>query len=64
MNEYESTIQEVHKAARTHTQMSMGTAGAPVDCRPQGGTLPVISPELTSELLHCFVHAIRPMAPS
>ena len=54
VNQYESTIQEVHKAARTHTQMSKGTAGAPVDYRPQGGALPVISPELTSELLHCL----------
>ena len=54
VNQYESTIQEVHKAARTHTQMSKGTAGAPVDYRPQEGTLPVTSPELTSELLHCL----------
>ena len=54
VNQYESTIQEVHKAARTHTQMSKGTAGPPVDYRPQGGALPVISPELTSELLHCL----------
>jgi len=54
VNQYESTIQEVNKAARTDTQMSKGTAGATVDYRPQGGTLPVISPELTSELLHCL----------
>ena len=51
VNQYESTIQEVHKAARIHTQMSKGTAGATADYRPQGGALPVISPELTSELL-------------
>ena len=54
VNQYESTIQEVHKAARTHTQMSKGTAGATADYRPQGGALPVVSPELTSELLHCL----------
>ena len=54
VNQYESTIQEVHKAARTHTQMSKGTVGPPVDYRPQGGALPVTSPELTSELLHCL----------
>ena len=54
VNQYESTIQEVHKAARIHTQMSKGTAGATADYRPQGGALPVISPELTSELLHCL----------
>ena len=52
VNQYESTIHEVHKAARIHTQMSKGTATA--DYRPQGGALPVISPELTSELLHCL----------
>ena len=54
VNQYESTIQEVHKAARIHTQMSKGTAGSTADYRPQGGALPVISPELTSELLHCL----------
>ena len=54
VNQYESTIHEVHLAARTHTQMSKGTVGAPVDYRPQGGALPVITPELTSELLHCL----------
>ena len=54
VNQYESTIQEVHNAARIHTQMSKGTAGATADYRPQGGALPVISPELTSELLHCL----------
>ena len=54
VNQYESTIQEVHKAARIHAQMSKGTAGSTADYRPQGGALPVISPELTSELLHCL----------
>ena len=54
VTQYESTIQEVHKAARIHTQMSKGTAGSTADYRPQGGALPVISPELTSELLHCL----------
>ena len=29
VNQYGSTIQEVHKAARIHTQMSKGTAGQP-----------------------------------
>ena len=54
VNQYDSTICEVHLAARTHTQMSKSTVGAPVDYRPQGGALPVITPELTSELLHCL----------
>ena len=53
-NCWSPTVQEVHKAARIHTQMSKGTAGATADYRPQGGALPVISPELTSELLHCL----------
>ena len=52
--QYGSTIQEVHKAARIHTQMSKGTAGPTAQYRPQGGELPVISPELPSELLHCL----------
>ena len=54
VNQYESTIQEVHKAARIHLQMSKGTAGATADHRPQEGAHPVISPELASELLHCL----------
>ena len=60
VNQYESTIHEVHLAARTHTQMSKGTAGTPVDYRPQGGVLPIITPELTSELLHCLSTLLDP----
>ena len=63
VNQYESTIQEVHKAARTHTQMSKGTVGAPVDYRPQGGALPVISPRTHFRVTALSVHATRPMAP-
>ena len=83
VNQKESTVQEVHKAARSHTQMSKGTAGATFfprfgrfalgtvlqgtagateDYRPQGETLSVISPELTSELLHCL-STLSDMAP-
>ena len=54
VNQYESTIQAVHTAARTHTQRSKGAAGPAVDYRPQGEALPVISSDLTSELLHCL----------
>ena len=54
VNQYESTIQAVHIAARTHTQKSKGAVGPAVDCRPQGEALPVISSDLTSELLHCL----------
>ena len=49
VNQYESTTQEVHKAARTHTQRSKGAAGPTMDYRPQGDALPV--------------HATRPLAP-
>ena len=42
------------EAARTHTQKSKGTVGPAVDYRPQGEALPVISADLTSELLHCL----------
>ena len=54
LDQYESTIQAVHIAARTHTQKSKGTVGPAVDYRPQGEALPVISADLTSELLHCL----------
>ena len=54
VNQYGSTIQEVHKAARIDTQMSKGTAGPTAQYRLQGGELLVISPELTSELLPCL----------
>ena len=54
VNQYETTIQAVHAAARSHTQKSKGTVGPAVDYRPQGEALPVISADLTSELLHCL----------
>ena len=54
VSQYETTIQAVHSAARTHTQGSKGTVGPAVDYHPQGEALPVISAELTSELLHCL----------
>ena len=54
IDQYGSTINEVHKAARIHTQKSKGTAGSATDYCPQGGQLPLISPELTFELLHCL----------
>ena len=54
VSQYETTIQAVHSAARTHTQKSKGTVGPAVAYRPQGEALPVISADLTSELLHCL----------
>ena len=54
VNQYGSIIQEVHEAARIHTQRSKGTIASTIQYRPQGTELPVITPELTSELLHCL----------
>ena len=53
-------IQAVHIAARTHTQKSKGTVGPAVDYRLQGEALPVISADLTSELLHCLSTLLDP----
>ena len=52
VNQYKTTIQAVHLAARTHTQKSKDTVGPEVNYRPQGEVLPIISADLTSELLH------------
>ena len=54
VNQYGSIIQELHEAARIHTQRSKGTVASTTQYRPQGTELPVITPELTSELLHCL----------
>ena len=43
VSQYETTIQAVHSAARTHTQKSKGTVGPAVDYRPQGEALPFFS---------------------
>jgi len=53
VNQYESTIQAVPIAARTHTQKSKGTAGPVVDYRPQGEALPVISSDLLNYCIAC-----------
>ena len=47
-------IQSAHEAAKFHTQRSKGTAADTAHYRPQASELPVISSELTSELLHCL----------
>ena len=56
VNEYGSVIDEVHTAARTHThtQRSKGTIAQTTQYQPTGAALPVITPALTSELLHCL----------
>ena len=47
-------IHKVHMAAREHTQQSKRSAASKQQQQPTGGTLPKITPELTSELLHCL----------
>ena len=41
-------------AAREHTQQSKRSAASKQQQQPTGGALPKITPELTSELLHCL----------
>ena len=54
VNQHGPLIQSAHEAAKSHTQRSKGTTAATAHYRPQASELPVISPELTSELLHCL----------
>ena len=54
VNQHGPLIQSAHEAAKIHTQRSKGNAAAAMQCRPKEGELPVIAPELTSELLHCL----------
>ena len=46
-------IHRVHRAAREHTQQSKSSE-ATKQQQSAGGSLPKITPELTSELLHCL----------
>ena len=54
VNQHGPLIQLAHEAAKSHTQRSKGTTAAAAHYRPQASELRVISPELTSELLHCL----------
>ena len=54
VNQHGPLIQSAHQAAKTHTQRSKSSATATMQYRPKEGELPVIAPELTSELLHCL----------
>ena len=54
VNQHGPLIQSAHLAAKTHTQRSKSSAAATMQYRPKEGELPVIAPELTSELLHCL----------
>ena len=53
-NQHGPLIQSAHEAAKIHTQRSKGSAATAMQYRPKEGELPVIAPELTSELLHCL----------
>ena len=54
VNEHGPLIQAAHEAAKIHTQRSKGNAATAMQYCPKEGELPVIAPELTSELLHCL----------
>ena len=54
MNRHGSTINEIHTQARLHTQKSKGIIEPSKWYQPTGEALPVISKEVTSELLHCL----------
>ena len=54
VNRYGSVIDEVHSQARLHTQRSKGVVEHGKWYQPTGEALPVISKEVTSELLHCL----------
>ena len=48
-------LQTVYDAAKEHTQRSKGSAAnETTPYRPKESELPVVAPELTSELLHCL----------
>ena len=48
-------LQTVYDAAKEHTQRSKGSAtNETTPYRPKESELPVVAPELTSELLHCL----------
>ena len=54
VNQHGPLIQLAHEAAKVHTQRSKGSAATAMQYHPKEGELPVIAPELTSELLHCL----------
>ena len=54
VNKHGATISEIHTQARLHTQKSKGMIEPGKWYQPTGEALPVISKELTSELLHCL----------
>ena len=54
VNKHGSTIDEIHTQARLHTQKSKGIIEPGKWYQPTGEALPVISKEVTSELLHCL----------
>ena len=55
VNQHGPQLQTVYDAAKEHTQRSKGSAAnETTPYRPKESELPVVAPELTSELLHCL----------
>ena len=55
VNQHGPQLQAVYDAAKEHTQRSKGSASnETTPYRPKESELPVVAPELTSELLHCL----------
>ena len=54
VNQHGTLIQLAYEAAKVHTQRSKGSAATATQYRSKEAELPVIAPELTSELLHCL----------
>ena len=54
VHKHGATINEIHTQARLHTQKSKGVIEPGKWYQPTGEALPVISKEVTSELLHCL----------
>ena len=55
VSQHGSQLQAVYDAAKVHAQRSRGSAtNETTHYRPKESELPVVAPELTSELLHCY----------
>ena len=55
VNQHGPQLQAVYNAAKVHAQRSRGTTATETGkYQPKESDLPVVAPELTSELLHCL----------
>jgi len=55
VNQHGPQLQAVYNAAKVHAQRSRGTTASDTGkYQPKESDLPVVAPELTSELLHCL----------